>query len=153
MNVHLPQQNNLSVNWYKQKPFIMHSVLLRVLLSERSMLSANFKFKQSLSYTYFNYSSRSYIDHILVFEGIYDNVISSAILPHSDDNLSDHLPVKVTLNVVCDNVNAKSDTCNNDVYLFPKIDWSNTVNQTKYLNTLNMKCTSIEEVNIERPLW
>ena len=46
-----------------------------------------------LSYrpTYFNYSSRSYIDHILVSEGIYDNVISCAILPHSDANLSDHL--------------------------------------------------------------
>ena len=70
------------------------------------------QFKQSLSYTYFNYSSRSYFDHILASEGIYDNLISCAILPHSDDNLSDHLPVKVTLNVVCENVKAKSDTCN-----------------------------------------
>ena len=91
MNAHLPQQNNLSVNWYKQRPFNRHSVLLHDLLSEHSMLSAIFKFKQSLSYTYFNYTSRSYIDHILVSEGIYDNVISCAILPHSDDNLSDHL--------------------------------------------------------------
>ena len=46
-------------------------------------------------------------------------------------------------------LNAKSDACNNDVYSFPKIDWSNTVNQTKYLNSLNIKCTSIEEVNID----
>ena len=143
MNAYLPQQNNHSVNWYKQRPFNKHSVLLHDLLSEHSMLSANLKFKQSLSYTYFNYTSRSYIDHIPVSENIYDNVISCAILPHNDDNLSDHLHVKVTLNVVCDNVKAKSDTCNNDMYSFPKIDWSNTVNQTKYLNSLSLKCTSI----------
>ena len=35
------------------------------------------------------------------------------------------------------------------MYSFPKIDWSNTVNQTKYLNSLNLKCTSIEEVNMD----
>ena len=100
-------------------------------------------------FTYFDYSSRSYIDHILVSEGIYDNVISCAILPHIDDNITDHRPVKVTLNVVCDNGKAKSDTFNNDMYSFSKIDWSNTVNQTKYLNSLSVKCTSIEEVNID----
>ena len=55
----------------------------------------------------------------------------------------------MTLNVVCGNVKAKSDTCNNDVYSFSKIDWCNTVNQTKYLNSLNLKCTTIEEVNID----
>ena len=132
--------------------FNKHSVLLHDLFSEHSMLSANFKVKQSLSYTYFNYSSRSYIDHILVSESIYDNVLSCAILPHGDDNLSDHLPVKVTLNVVCDNIKTKSDTCNSDVYSFPKFDWSNTVNQTKYLNSLNIKCPSIEEGK-HRPLW
>ena len=86
MNAYLQQQHKLSVNWYKQRPINRHSVLRHDLLSEYSMLSVNFKFKQSLSYTYFNYSSRSYIDHILVSEGIYDNVISCAILPHSADN-------------------------------------------------------------------
>ena len=148
MNAHLPHKITLVLTGIS-KGLLIGSVLLHDLLSEHSMLSANLKFKQSLSYTYFNYSSRSYIDHILVSEGIYDNVISCAIFPHSDDNLSDHLPVKVTLNVVCDNVKAKSDTCNNDMYSFPKIDWSNTVNQTKYLNSLSLKCTSIEEVNID----
>ena len=111
------------------------------------MLSANFKFKQSLSYTYFNYSSRSYIDHILVSEGIYNNVTSCAVLPHSDDNLSNHLPVKMTLNGVCDNVRTKSDTCSNDMYLFPKIDMP-MLEIVQYIHVWNKyPCQFINKVN------
>ena len=35
------------------------------------------------------------------------------------------------------------------MYSFPKIDWSNTAKETKYLNSLILKYTSIEEVDID----
>ena len=44
MNAQLPQQQVLSVNWYKQKPFNKHSVFLHDFLGDHNMISANFHY-------------------------------------------------------------------------------------------------------------
>ena len=64
-----------------------------------------------------------------------------SILPHNTDNMSDHLPLKVTFNILCDKVRVTNDNnlCNGGVASTPRIDWSKETNRIKYLNFLNKK--------------
>ena len=92
-----------------------------------------------MNYTFYSESSRSYIDHILVSEGIYNNITSCSTLPHNTDNMSDHLPLKVTFNISCDKICVTNDRCNGGVASIPRINWSKETNRIKYLNCLNKK--------------
>ena len=47
-NASLPQQALLNVNWYRQRPFNKHSVLLYEFMSENSLIVSNFSFTQSI---------------------------------------------------------------------------------------------------------
>ena len=102
-----------------------------------------------MNYTFYSESWRSYIDHVLVSEGIYHNITSCSILPHNTVNMSDHLPLKVTFNISCDKVRVTNDKCNGRVASIPRIDWSKETNRIKYLNSLNKKSEYIDEVNID----
>ena len=54
MNAQLPQQQVLSANWYRQRPFNKHSVFLHDFLGDHNMISANFSYKQNINHTYFS---------------------------------------------------------------------------------------------------
>ena len=102
-----------------------------------------------MNYTFYSESCRSYIDHVLVSEWIYNNITSCSILPHNTDNMSDHLPLKVIFNISCDKVRVTNDKCNGRVASIPRIDWSKETNRIKYLNCLNKKSEYIDKVNID----
>ena len=84
-----------------------------------------------MNYTFYSKSSRSYIDHILVKEGVYNNITSCSILPHNTDNMSDYLHLKVTLNISCDKVRVINDRFNGGVASILRIDWYKKTNRMK----------------------
>ena len=92
--------SNLTTNWYKQRPFNRHSLLLRDLICDNNMISANYYYRQKLDYTYFKGHCRSYIDHIFTSEHLIDCLESCEIFDHYSYNTSDHLPVKVHINPI-----------------------------------------------------
>ena len=132
MNAQLPQNSNLSVNWHKQGPFNRHSVLLYDFISDDNLISANFKFKQNVYYTYFNSSARSYIDHMFVSENSHDKFVACTIIPFCEANLSDHLAMKLTMDLVIATPHMLKNNCNTLRSCIPKIDLSKTVNRDKY---------------------
>ena len=101
MNAQLPGQQNLAVKWYRDRKISNHSLFLHDFLSDPSLVSANFAFKQNVNYTYFSGSSKSYIDHIFLSENIFSNLTECSILLHHPDNFGDHLPLKATVTMSC----------------------------------------------------
>ena len=65
MNAQMPHTAQLSSHVYKSKPYNNHSLLLYDLVCDYEMTSANFQYKQSVAYTYFKGSTRTYIDHVI----------------------------------------------------------------------------------------
>ena len=130
------KKSNLPVNWHKQRPFNRHSVLLYDFISDHNLISANFKFKQKVNYTYFNSSARSYIDHIFVSENSHDKLVACTIIPFCEANLSDHLAMKLTIDLVIATPHMPENNCNTLRSCIPKIDLSKTVNRDKYLKHL-----------------
>ena len=97
MNAQMPHTAQLSSQWYKSKPYNNHSMLLYDLVCDYEMTSANFQYKQSVDYTYFKGSTRTYIDHVFISDEMQDNTVGCVILPYDVENTSDHLPMKTTI--------------------------------------------------------
>ena len=72
-------------------------MLLYDLVCDYEMTSANFQYKQSVDYTYFKGSTRTYIDHVFISDQLQDNIVGCVILPYDVENTSDHLPMKTTI--------------------------------------------------------
>ena len=150
MNAQLPQNSNLPVNWHKQRPFNRHSVLLYDFISDHNLISANFKFKQNANYTYFNSSARSYIDHMFVSENSHDKLVACTIIPFCEANLSDHLAMKLTMDLVIATPHMLKNNCNTLRSCIPKIDLSKTVNRNKYQKHLKRisRSNSMSDIDI-----
>ena len=97
MNAQMPHTAQLSSQWYKSKPYNNHSMLLYNLVCDYEMTSANFHYKQSVAYTYFKGSTRTYIDHMFISDQLQDSTAGCAILPYDVENNSDDLPTKTTI--------------------------------------------------------
>ena len=110
------------------------SDLIHSMMTEFDLISS-FDFSPSFDhkteYTRFDIKRNSYtlIDGILVSRSLSDSIVSSQIL-HPHDNVSDHLPIEITINVdLCDfltqpsNVSyyiAWSTLTNDDLFYIPK---------------------------------
>ena len=147
MNAQLPQQQVLSANWYRQRPFNKHSVFLHDFLGDHNMISANFSYKQNINHTYFSGTCRSYIDHIFVSENAVNQMNKCTILPHHTDNVGDHLPLKVNITLSC------KPSCNSscDVTLcklIKSIDWSKESNREQYLENIKRYTVDMNISNV-----
>ena len=61
------------------------------------MTSANFQYKQSVDYTYYKGSTRTYIDHVFVLDLLQDNAVGCVFLPYDVENTRDYLSIKPTI--------------------------------------------------------
>ena len=98
LNATLPSSSScLNDTWNKSIPFNKNSMLMFDFICENGLIIENFRFHQSVNYTYEKVSTRSYIDHILTTEQASSFIYQCDILNVSQRCLSDHLPVAVKL--------------------------------------------------------
>ena len=98
-NAALPQQRELSRNWYKMRPFNKHSLLLYDFLCDNDLLVCNFDYRQNVNFTYFKGTHHSYIDHCIMPIHSRKWVKDCKILSDHPDNSNDHFPIYVNLTV------------------------------------------------------
>ena len=98
-NVQLPRNSKLHRSWYKKHGFNNHSKLMYDFLAENELSVAGHLFPQSVKYTYFCHDKQAYswIDHVASSSHDLHNIVNCQIIPLDCDNLSDHLPVRVTI--------------------------------------------------------
>ena len=95
--------------WYRQHPYNKHSYILYDILRNNELSSSNFNFAQNVSYTYFNATSQSYIDHVFTSTGAGDIIKRCSILSDLPTNVSDHYPLLTTAEIqVQSNIKHKS---------------------------------------------
>ena len=143
MNAQLPHTAQLSPQWYKSKPYNNHSMLLYDLVCDYEMTSANFQYKQSVNYTYFKGSTRTYIDHVFVSDQLQDNTVDCVILPFDVENTSDHLPMKTTIKLQTEQARNNKEVDHTKMYITSKIDWNVNDNRLKYTNHVDHFSMSI----------
>ena len=100
MNAELPVKATMQQNWYKQRPFNRHSVLLYDFMCDHELFICNGK-RNMNDFTYSKGATSSYIDYIAINSYAYDNILNCEVLHHEDSNNSDHLGVSCQLNVEC----------------------------------------------------
>ena len=153
MNAQMPHTAQLSSQWYKSKPYNNHSMLLYDLVCDYEMTSANFQYKQSVDYTYFKGSIRTYIDHVFISDQMQDNTVGCVILPYDVENTSDHLPMKTTITLQTEQPRNINEVDHSKKCITSKIDWNINDNRLKYTNhvgRLSMSITSPTDVIVSR---
>ena len=68
-------------------------------LRNNELNASNFNFDQNVSYTYFNATSQSYIDHVFTSTGVGDIIKRCSILSDLPTNVSDHYPLLTTAEI------------------------------------------------------
>ena len=117
------------------------------------MTSANFQYKQSVDYTYFKGSTRTYIDHVFISDQMQDNTVGCVILPYDVENTSDHLPMKTTITLQTEQPRNINEVDHNKKCITSKIDWNINDNRLKFTNhvgSLSMSITSPTDVMVSR---
>ena len=72
-------------------------MLLHDLVCDCEMTSANFQYKQSVAYTYFKFSTCTYINYLFISDQLQDSTVGCVILPYDVENTSDRLPMKTSI--------------------------------------------------------
>ena len=98
-NASLPQQLALQTNWYKTRPFNRNSLLLFDFIVNNDLIVSNFCFSQPANFTYFKGHNKTYIDHCITTGYTQDLVQYCHILYDNSDNVSDHLPLCLSINI------------------------------------------------------
>ena len=73
---------------------------------------------------------------MFVSENSHDKLVACTIIPFCEANLSDHLAMKLTIDLVIATPHMPENNCNTLRSCIPKIDLSKTVNRDKYLKHL-----------------
>ena len=73
---------------------------------------------------------------MFVSENSHDKLVACTIIPFCEANLSDHLAMKLTVDLVIATPHMPENNCNTLRSCIPKIDLSKTVNKDKYLKHL-----------------
>ena len=137
MNASLPQQQTLTCNWHRLRPFNAHSLILYDFLCDNELCIANFGFKQPCNHTYFKGSNCSYIDHVFIPRYLNTAIVSCDIINDCPVNTSDHFPIKTCINIHMEDVESINDLCGNKMPVFPKINWSDCEQQVTYSEFVN----------------
>ena len=132
MNAPLPWQHHLPHQWYKRHPFTRHSLLLYDFICNNDMYCCNLDFDQKVNYTYSRNGHTSYIDHVFMSKFASGLVKDCQILSNLANNVSDHLPLKSSIDIHIENSKTSEvQTC--PVNKYPTLNWSkiNLCNQYK----------------------
>ena len=99
LNVRVP--NELHKNWYKTGVYNRHSNILYHFINDNDLTVTDISSKQDINYPYFSDATSTYtwIDHCLSTS--HDIVFDCKILPQHADDVSDHLPIRLQTNVLC----------------------------------------------------
>ena len=143
MNAQMPHTAQLSPQWYKSKPYNNHSMLLYDFVCDYEMTSANIQYKQSVNYTYFKGSTRTYIDHVFVSDQLQDNTVDCVILSYDVENTSDYLPMKTTIKLQTEQPRNNQEVDHTNMSITSKIDWNVNDNRLKYTNHVDHFSMSI----------
>ena len=104
-NVQLPSKNVLHKSWYKSQGFNKNSRIMYDFISDNDLCLLDFINDQIVNYTYFCHTSGKYtwIDHCLGTKHV-ENFVSCSIIDHDEDNVSDHLPLRLVTQMTQDAV-------------------------------------------------
>ena len=96
LNVQLPRGYKLSKSWHTLKGYSAHSLIMYDFISANDLICADFRYPQTVKYTYFQHETKAYtwIDHVLVSASMSDNqIVNCFIHEYNEHNISDHLPI------------------------------------------------------------
>ena len=147
-NTRLPQAITLSRKWYKTRGFSKRSCIFYDFICDNELCVLNFCFSQPINYTWFNANLKSYIDHMLFPHCMLDHVSSCEIVPLSQDNTSDHLPLQCTLrfelpsseNIVSQNAEPQEK--------HPCLNWDLPEAKAAYQEALSVHLASLRPINL-----
>ena len=149
MNASIPKSDHLFPNWYKHKPYNKRSAILYEFLCDNNLSVCNYVSNYCMDYTYIKGKSRSYIDHIFVPK--YMSVRDSDFQCDSPDNVSDHLPVSVTVYVPIkgDPNTASPSACPTSLSESVPLPWHNETFQQLYSQEVTRVLDSVEIPHID----
>ena len=126
-NAQLPHEFKLCRLWYKKRGFNSHSSILYDFIASNRLSAVDLSFKQQVNYTYFSFANNhfSWIDHVLSTNNDTDNIVTCEILPLCQDNLSDHLPLKLIVSVPVNNSSHDVVKTLSSLRFNPPGNWSN----------------------------
>ena len=145
MDTELSMKVTLHKNWYKQKPFNRHSVLLYDFLCDNELVMCNTK-ESPDHFTYHKEPHSSYIDFMFINSYAHDKVIHCDVLHHDNMNNSDHLGVRCELYVDCPDTPAAKIKCPKS----QRISLNNAEYRTTYLQSLQSALASIPVIDPSR---
>ena len=148
-NAQLPKQAKLNRNWHKEsgKGFTSHSALLYNFLVANDLVVLDFLQRQEVSYSYFCHKSNAYtwIYHIIGSAYDIDAVQSCNIIPEESDNLSDHLPLRVSLKLRLSQKPSDSNI-SEPQHTLPK--WKNQAMTVLYQQCLKKELDSVPDLDL-----
>lgn len=128
-------------NWFRLRGFNKYSHLLQTLMEQNRLLTAEYVFDQTCTFTYHRGPHRTHIDHVLVSQNLADGLLGCTILSPDSENLSPHLPI--TCKIVVKQLLCGSNACrtaNSRVHHSRHIlDWSDDENNLRYNEILACK--------------
>ena len=135
-NAQLPVSTKLQRNWFKERGFNAHSVLLYDFLTSNNMLAADLLFNQKQYYTFSCVARGVYtwIDHICCSKADVDNIQNCSIIEPESLNVSDHLPIHIDFTASINPLILKNDF---NVHVPP--NWSNHLINKSYCEILENK--------------
>ena len=92
LNVQLPRGYKLSKSWHTLKGYSAHSLIMYDFISANDLICADFRYPQTVNYTYFQHETKAYtwIDHVLVSASMsYNQIVNCFIHEYNEHNMSD----------------------------------------------------------------
>ena len=115
-------------------------------MCENNLSVGNFDFEQEVNYTYFKNNVTSYIDHAFIPNYAVEYLQKCSIVPLEADNISDHLPLSIWMDIKPRKSQKFDDECFSDRKVFPRAIWSDPNFQIMYgtevKNALSNVCFS-----------
>ena len=140
-NVQLPSEKTARNRlWEKLDGFNKHSRILHDFIISNSLICADQLFKQPVKYTFFNIKRDifTWLDHVICSRQKAD-ILSCQIIPLNEDNLSDHLPVRLVFKFLIPKHSEVTSTLSN--YMQNCVSWKNEENNARFKTCL------IEQLN------
>jgi hypothetical protein len=148
MNAPLPKHIQLSRFWYRQHPYNKHSYILYDFLRNNDLKAANFNFDQDVSYTYFNATSQSYIDHVFSSSCAGDIIKQCSIMSDLPTNVSDHYPLLTSVELQVQ-TNIKHSKIVSAVPKYPRMNWSDNEACVSYSRYVTDGAKSLPIINFD----
>lgn len=142
-NTKLPQSKVLAQRWSSARGFSPRSTMLYDFCCDNDLCVMNFAFTQPVNYTFCRCNAKSYIDHVLVSECLSSCVLDCRILTDCPDNLSDHLPIRCSLQFPSHDLCSPPGPSPALPFHFPRPNWKDPASQERYRESLSRKLASV----------